>query len=132
MDRIARADAAERRLAFEAAAIQIGTTPAVVEKDFWVCYTLEHLFHCGLLSGVLAFKGGASLSSESFPRLRASTCASFGPLAVSFEGTHFAHAGHVSQPSSKPMRHLLASVRPSARVSSLSLQAVSGATRSNR
>lgn len=62
MDRIARADASERRLVFEAAAVRLGTTPAIVEKDFWVCYTLEHLFHrCGL-SDVLTFKGGTSLS----------------------------------------------------------------------
>lgn len=62
MDRIARADAAERRLVFEAAAVRLGTTPAVVEKDFWVCYTLEHLFHRCPLSESLTFKGGTSLS----------------------------------------------------------------------
>ncbi len=62
MDRIACADAAERRLVFEAAAVRLGTTPAVVEKDFWVCYTLEHLFHRCPLSGSLTFKGGTSLS----------------------------------------------------------------------
>ena len=62
MDRIARADAAERRLVFEAAAVRLGTTPAVVEKDFWVCYTLEHLFHRCPLSEALTFKGGTSLS----------------------------------------------------------------------
>lgn len=43
MDRIARADAAERRLVFEPTAVRLGTTPAVVEKDFWVRYTLERL-----------------------------------------------------------------------------------------
>lgn len=62
MDRIAHADAAERRLVFEAAAVRLGTTPAVVEKDFWVCYTLEHLFHRCPLSELLTFKGGTSLS----------------------------------------------------------------------
>lgn len=62
MDRIAHADAAERRLVFEAAAVHLGTTPAVVEKDFWVCYTLEHLFHRCTLSELLTFKGGTSLS----------------------------------------------------------------------
>ena len=45
MDRTARADAAERRLVFESAAMRLGMTPAVVEKDFWACYTIEHLFH---------------------------------------------------------------------------------------
>ena len=62
MDRIARADAAQRRLVFEAAAANLGTTPAVVEKDFWVCYVLDHLFHRCPLSNALTFKGGTSLS----------------------------------------------------------------------
>ncbi len=62
MDRIARADADERRLIFETAAARLGITPAVIEKDFWVCYTLDHLFHRCSLSSVLTFKGGTSLS----------------------------------------------------------------------
>ena len=41
MDRIARASTGERRLVFEAAAQRMALAPAVVEKDFWVCYTLE-------------------------------------------------------------------------------------------
>lgn len=45
MDRIARASTDERRLVFEAAAQRMALAPAVVEKDFWVCYTLDHLFH---------------------------------------------------------------------------------------
>ena len=62
MDRIARADAAKRRLVFEAAAVRLGTTSAVMEKDFWVCYTLEHLFHRCPLLDPLTFKGGTSPS----------------------------------------------------------------------
>lgn len=62
MDIIARADARERRLAFEAAALSLGMVPAVVEKDFWVCYVLDHLFHGSAFEGVLTFKGGTSLS----------------------------------------------------------------------
>lgn len=62
MDRIARADAAQRRLVFEAAAASLGMTPAIVEKDFWVCYVLDHLFHRCPLSSALTFKGGTSLS----------------------------------------------------------------------
>lgn len=45
MDRIARASTDERRLVFEAAAQRMALAPAVVEKDFWVCYTLDCLFH---------------------------------------------------------------------------------------
>lgn len=35
---------------------------AVVEKDFWVCWTLKHLFEHPKLSELLTFKGGTSLS----------------------------------------------------------------------
>ena len=41
MDRIARASTDERRLVFEAAAQRMALAPAVVEKDFWVCYTMD-------------------------------------------------------------------------------------------
>jgi len=35
---------------------------ALVEKDFWVCWTLKHLFEHATLSELLIFKGGTSLS----------------------------------------------------------------------
>ena len=35
---------------------------AVVEKDFWVCWTLKHLFEHPDLSKLMIFKGGTSLS----------------------------------------------------------------------
>lgn len=62
MDRIARASADERRLVFEAAAQRMALAPAIVEKDFWVCYTLDHLFHKSGFGGSMVFKGGTSLS----------------------------------------------------------------------
>lgn len=62
MDRIARASAGERRLVFEAAAQRMALAPAVVEKDFWVCYTLDHLFHRSGFAESMVFKGGTSLS----------------------------------------------------------------------
>jgi len=36
-------------------------SPAIVEKDFWVCWALRHIFTSGGLPGTL-FKGGTSLS----------------------------------------------------------------------
>jgi hypothetical protein len=53
----------ERRQVFLAAAARLGTALAYVEKDFWVCWTLDALFH-GLAPGGprLLFKGGTSLS----------------------------------------------------------------------
>ena len=62
MDRIARASADERRLIFEAAAQKMALAPAVVEKDFWVCYALDHLFHKSGFAQSMVFKGGTSLS----------------------------------------------------------------------
>ena len=36
--------------------------PAIVEKDFWVCYLLDYLFHRSEFKGSVIFKGGTSLS----------------------------------------------------------------------
>ncbi len=59
---IAAADA-ERRDLFLGAAARLGTAVQNVEKDFWVCWTLDALFN-GLPTGGprLLFKGGTSLS----------------------------------------------------------------------
>lgn len=61
--RVIAASAAERRDLFLAAANRIGTTMQNVEKDFWVCWTLDALFN-GIKPGGprLLFKGGTSLS----------------------------------------------------------------------
>ena len=60
---IISATAQERRDLFLAAATRLGTTEQNVEKDFWVCWVLDALFH-GLPPGGprLLFKGGTSLS----------------------------------------------------------------------
>ena len=47
---------------FTQAANRYGTTPEVMEKDFWVTWTLKHLFDLGLSPAQLVFKGGTSLS----------------------------------------------------------------------
>ncbi len=54
---------AERRDLFVGAAARLGTAVQNVEKDFWVCWTLDALFN-GLEFGGprLLFKGGTSLS----------------------------------------------------------------------
>ncbi len=53
---------ASRRDAFAISAERSGLLPLVVEKDFWVCWTLERLFALPDLGGHLLFKGGTSLS----------------------------------------------------------------------
>lgn len=62
MDKVARRPAAQRNELFSEAAARRGTTPAVVEKDFWVTWTLHRLFADAGLARLLMFKGGTSLS----------------------------------------------------------------------
>ncbi len=62
MDNIAGLPAAKRSELFSEAAAQRGMTPAVVEKDFWVTWTLDKIFRQPRLSQLLMFKGGTSLS----------------------------------------------------------------------
>jgi Nucleotidyl transferase AbiEii toxin, Type IV TA system len=53
----------DRRDAFIGAARRLGTTEQNVEKDFWVCWTLDALFNGAKANGPrLLFKGGTSLS----------------------------------------------------------------------
>jgi len=62
MDSVARLSSVElRELFIQTAAIK-GMTPAIIEKDFWVCWTLGRLFSHPELSKLLMFKGGTSLS----------------------------------------------------------------------
>ena len=62
MDDFAKRRAADRTDLFAAVAQQRGLSPAVVEKDFWVCWTLRRLFTLPDLPAGLIFKGGTSLS----------------------------------------------------------------------
>ncbi len=62
MERIARLPARERSNLFSESATQKGTTPAVIEKDFWVTWVLNRLFQEPDLGRQLMFKGGTSLS----------------------------------------------------------------------
>lgn len=56
------ANRADRLEIFQEAAARLNITPIVVEKDFWVCWTLKKLFGCSDLAQYLTFKGGTSLS----------------------------------------------------------------------
>jgi hypothetical protein len=54
--------ASDRRDLFTEAAGRLGMNPAVVEKDFWVCWILKRLFSEPGLQNQMVFKGGTSLS----------------------------------------------------------------------
>jgi hypothetical protein len=63
MDHVAHLPAPDRRDIFlEVAARRGNLTAALVEKDFWVCWTLKHLFAMQNASAGMIFKGGTSLS----------------------------------------------------------------------
>ena len=62
MRRIAVIEARERKALFRNTAAKMGVSEAVIEKDFWVCYMLDYLFHRCAWKNSLAFKGGTSLS----------------------------------------------------------------------
>src|SRR5271163_4658277 len=57
------ASANERRDLFIGAGNRLGTVQQNIEKDFWVCWTLDALFNGLPVGGPrLLFKGGTSLS----------------------------------------------------------------------
>jgi hypothetical protein len=60
---ITTANERERQDLFVSTARRVGLTEQSIEKDFWVCWTVEALFH-GRREGAprLLFKGGTSLS----------------------------------------------------------------------
>ncbi|VIO68799.1 hypothetical protein CI1B_23630 [Bradyrhizobium ivorense] len=63
MDTIAKTPAADRAALFNEAGAARGLANAIIEKDFWVCWTLKRLFGIqGEGSPGLVFKGGTSLS----------------------------------------------------------------------
>ena len=53
---------AERQTYFQETAARLGVSAAIVEKDFWVCWTLQELFALPGVGSHLIFKGGTSLS----------------------------------------------------------------------
>jgi hypothetical protein len=62
MDDIARLPVADRADLFSATARQRGLTAEIIEKDFWVCWTLKRIFTLPDPPAGLLFKGGTSLS----------------------------------------------------------------------
>ena len=62
MKRIAQLSATERNDLFTNTASKMGLNSAIIEKDFWVCWILDYLFHRSAWKNNLAFKGGTSLS----------------------------------------------------------------------
>lgn len=64
MKKVAKLSNNERQELFRATAARKGMRPEVIEKDFWVCYMLDHLFHDSGYKDAFVFKGGTSLSKS--------------------------------------------------------------------
>jgi len=62
MDEFARRSVGDRRAFIEEAANRRDLTPIIIEKDFWVCWTLRRLVTTPQLKDHITFKGGTSLS----------------------------------------------------------------------
>jgi hypothetical protein len=62
MVEFARLSLDERAPYFQEAANLRGLTRLIVEKDFWVCFSLHLLFSTPEIANKLVFKGGTSLS----------------------------------------------------------------------
>jgi len=64
MNSIARLPNKDREALFRNTSQKINLSEAIVEKDFWVCWILDYLFHKCKWQNNLAFKGGTSLSKS--------------------------------------------------------------------
>ena len=64
MKEVAKLQIKDRMELFQATAISMGMQPNVIEKDFWVCFMLDHLFHDCKYKNAFVFKGGTSLSKS--------------------------------------------------------------------
>lgn len=62
MDNFAKLSIEDRDVYIQEAASRSGLTPIIIEKDFWVCWTLDRLSKIDALMPHLTFKGGTSLS----------------------------------------------------------------------
>ena len=62
MDKFLTLSDENRKEVFEETASKLGILSIVVEKDFWVCWTLKQLFSLAELAPLITFKGGTSLS----------------------------------------------------------------------
>ncbi len=62
MDDFVKLKPDERRLFFEGTATPRNMQAQIVEKDFWVCWTLKESFRLPAIGEHLIFKGGTSLS----------------------------------------------------------------------
>ena len=59
---VAKSNSVQLSELFVLTADKMKLSPAIIEKDFWVCWMLDYLFKRSPWTRQLAFKGGTSLS----------------------------------------------------------------------
>ncbi|MEW6074394.1 MAG: nucleotidyl transferase AbiEii/AbiGii toxin family protein [Planctomycetota bacterium] len=90
MDSIARSPESERSILFRETAARRSLASAVlIEKDFWVCWTLLHIYRTPNLPSIL-LKGGTSLSKgfQLIDRFSEGIDLAFDRAAFGFTGSH--------------------------------------------
>ncbi|HEY7427107.1 MAG TPA: nucleotidyl transferase AbiEii/AbiGii toxin family protein [Gemmataceae bacterium] len=90
MDDVARLPPADRADLFSATAGRRRLRPEIVEKDFWVCWSLKRLFTLPDPPAGLIFKGGTSLSKvfNAIERFSEDVDLSFNRADLGFGGEH--------------------------------------------
>ena len=64
MRQFAKLSDEERKEVITAVSLSMGLRPDIIEKDFWVCFMLDYLFHDCKYCDAFVFKGGTSLSKS--------------------------------------------------------------------
>jgi len=95
MDTVLQLTPKERVELFESAALQTGMDAVILEKDFWVCWTLKELFRLPTIGEHLIFKGGTSLSKvfKIIERFSEDIDVSIDRKFLGFGGAHEPEAG---------------------------------------
>ena len=52
----------DKKEVFQSVSVRMGLRPEIIEKDYWVCFLLKHIFHDCQYKDSFVFKGGTSLS----------------------------------------------------------------------
>lgn len=114
MDEIARLPARDLADLFQAAAsIRGDMRPTLIEKDFWVCWTLQRLFTLEDPPAGLVFKGGTSLSKvyQAIDRFSEDVDLSFDRSALGFGGDRDPAQAPSRSQSAKRLEKLSAACR---------------------
>jgi Nucleotidyl transferase AbiEii toxin, Type IV TA system len=94
---------AERALIINEAASRLGLVPLIIEKDFWVCWTLARIFEVEALAPHVIFKGGTSLSKVfgAIRRFSEDIDLAVSPQALGFMAAELDEAPSASQRSKR-------------------------------